>query len=221
MYEVRRIQTSGHFALPLETQTALKEHDPFHTWQVTWPNLPRGAVAFQVVTTPLLPPTHKKWSEGNADVTAKNGQRGTVNAGSAKGFLAKNCLLPVLSAIWLVIKISWTIFWGLFSFVIEWFRPLPMRAQKLLRLLILPQRLNPADFKPIWQELSTIVKGKIDQTLFETSIRILVVADTGDEVNLRLNGLMAAFGQLSSSYQSLVTKTRLVCSWVTIWTAII
>ncbi len=33
-----------------------------------------------------------------------------------------------------------------------------------------------------------------------------MVADNGDEVNLRLNGLLAAFGQLSSSYQSLVTK---------------
>ena len=63
------------------------------------------------------------------------------------------------------------------------------------------QILNPYE-----QELSTIVKGKIDQTLFEASIRILVVADTSDEVNLRLNGLMAAFGQLNSSYQSLVTK---------------
>jgi hypothetical protein len=124
-----------------------------------------------------------------------------------KDMLQKIVSLPVISIFWMVIRLIWVIVWGLFSFVVETVVTVANDGTKTPQIIDTSTKVKPQQIlNPYEQELSTIVKGKIDQTLFETSIRILVVADNNDEVNLRLNGLMAAFGQLSSSYQSLVTK---------------
>jgi shikimate kinase len=209
---LEEFKLSGHFALPLETQTALKEHDPISYLTGNMTKLTSGElVAFQVVTTPLLPPTHKNDLKEMQTLRRRMVKGEPLTPVLQKDFLQKIVSLPVLSAIWLVIKISWTIFWGLFSFVIEMISTVANENSKTPQIMNTTPKVKPQQIlNPYEQELSTIIKGKIDQTLFETSIRILVVADTGDEVNLRLNGLMAAFGQLSSSYQSLVTKHGLI-----------
>lgn len=53
------------------------------------------------------------------------------------------------------------------------------------------------------EELKITIKNKIDQPLFETSIRLLAVSK---DSQMRINGLLAALGQMNSSYQSFKTK---------------
>jgi hypothetical protein len=205
---LEEFKLSGHFALPLETQTALKEHDPISYLTGNMTKLTSGElVAFQVVTTPLLSPTHKKDLKEMQIFKQRMVRGEPLTPVLQKDFLQKVVSLPVISAFWVVVKIIWFIIWGLFSFVMEMIVTVANEGSKSPQIIDTTPKIKPQQIlNPYEQELSTIVKGKIDQTLFETSIRILVVADTNDEVNLRLNGLMAAFGQLSSSYQSLVTK---------------
>ncbi len=58
---LEEFKLSGHFALPLETQTALKEHDPISYLTGNMTKLASDElISFQVVTTPLLSSTHKK-----------------------------------------------------------------------------------------------------------------------------------------------------------------
>jgi hypothetical protein len=205
---LEEFKLSGHFALPLETQTALKEHDPISYLTGNMTKLVSGElISFQVVTTPLLSSTHRKDLKEMQILRRRMVKGEPLTPVLQKDFLQKVVSLPVISAFWMVIRIVWVIVWGLFNFVMEMVVTVANESSKTPRIIDTTPKVKPQQIlNPYEQELSTIVKGKIDQTLFETSIRILVVADTSDEVNLRLNGLMAAFGQLSSSYQSLVTK---------------
>ncbi len=206
---LEEFKLSGHFALPLETQTALKEHDPISYLTGNMTKLASGElISFQVVTTPLLSSTHKKDLKEMQTLKQRMVKGEPLTPVLQKDFLQKVVSLPVISIFWMVIRIIWIIVWGLFNFVMEMIVTVANENSKTPHVFVdTTPKVKPQQIlNPYEQELSTIVKGKIDQELFETSIRILVVADSGDEVNLRLNGLMAAFGQLNSSYQSLVTK---------------
>jgi len=72
--------------------------------------------------------------------------------------------------------------------------------------VVIPENiLNPYE-----RELATVIKGKIDQPLFEASIRLLVRMDNASDQTSRINGLLAALGQMSSSYQAFTTKGSLL-----------
>ncbi len=208
---LEEFKLSAHFALPLETQTVLKEHDPISYLTGNMTKLASGElVAFQVVTTPLLSSTHKKELKEMQILIRKMMKGEPLTPVLQKDLLQKVVSLPGISLVWLGIKLIWIIIWGLFSFVMEMVATMVHDSATITPSLIAPKPIVPQQIlNPYEQELSTIVKGKIDQELFETSIRILVVADTSDEVNLRLHGIMASFGQLGSSYQTLVTKRGL------------
>jgi hypothetical protein len=205
---LEEFKLSGHFALPLETQTALKEHDPISYLTGNMTKLATGElISFQVVTTPLLDSTHKKDLKKMQILQQRMIKGEPLTPVLQKNFLDKIVSLPVISIFWMVIRIMWIIFWGLFTFVMDAIVTVSSDGRNSLLANNSTPKVKPQQIlNPYEQELSTKVKGKIDQELFETSIRILVVAGDDDEVNLRLSGLMASFGQLTSSHQSLVTK---------------
>ena len=59
---------------------------------------------------------------------------------------------------------------------------------------------------PYEQELQTVVKEKIGQHLFETSIRVLIIAKSKVELESRAEGLYSSFGPFTSPYQGLTVK---------------
>ncbi len=210
---LEEFKLSGHFALPLETQKALKEHDPISYLTGNMTKIASGElIAFQVVTSPLLSHTHRKNTKEMQTLRRKMVKGEPLTPVLQKDLLQVIGSLPIFSVLWIAIKVTWFVVWGLFTFVIEMIMAVNSDGKYHPPVDTAPKFKPQQILNPYEQELSTIVKGKIDQTLFETSIRVLVVADTSHEVNLRLSGLTAAFGQLTSNYQSLEVKSGLLAS---------
>src|SRR6185437_6356306 len=104
-------------------------------------------------------------------------------------------------------KISLLILEFCFKFSVGMIMAVADSSGKSINTFSSPPPVKPqAVLNPYEQELQTLVRGKIDQTLFETSIRILVLTQDEVEANRRLSGLVSSLGPLSNSYQSLTTK---------------
>ena len=205
------LKLSKHFALPLKTQKQLSQHDPisYLTGNMTRLN-EKELISFQVVTTPVLSGSHPK------PVSQMRRLRYLMYKGEPlTSFLQKNPFekiveLSIISIIWLPIKGLLKIFKYAFLFMISIPSLLVDTNGKSVPILqsqpqVIPQQLlNPYEL-----ELKTVVKDKIDQPLFETTIRILVSVRDGEELELRLSGLLASFGPMSSAYQSLTTDSNL------------
>lgn len=205
------LKLAGHFALPLKTQTVLKEHDPisYLTGNMT-KLMPHELVSFQIVATPVLSKTHGKYITEIQKLRKKIVKGEPLAPVLKKSQFATFTSLPVISVIFTVLKFSLIALHAILGFCLEMIAGFvngPDSSGPLSPMILTNQQANREQIlNPYEQELSTIVKGKIDQELFETSIRILVVTERSDEVSLRLNGLMASFGQLGSSHQSFATK---------------
>ncbi|MDP3974053.1 MAG: type IV secretion system DNA-binding domain-containing protein [Candidatus Daviesbacteria bacterium] len=200
------LKLSSDFVLPLKSQKALSEHDPisFLIGQMT--KLKDGElVAFQLVTTPILSSIQGRVIKRKREMINRITQGLPLTP-----ILEKNSLFSSLPSLWWLIlgPLGWIGIFVLKSVVSFGYAILapnspsnpinqPSKAsEKHLQML-----LNPYE-----QELGTIVKEKLDQHLFETSIRILVASPDGDEVDSRADELVSSFGQFSSSQQSLETR---------------
>ncbi len=205
---IEEFKLSGHFALPLETQKTLKEHDPISYLTGNMTKLAPGElISFQVITTPLLFHTHDSYVHEMGKLKARIIKGEPLTPLLQKDIFQKIVSLPVISTLWLVIKIAVIIIFGLLGFVLEMIASMAHDSARVMPAVISQPQVKPQQIlNPYEQELSTVVKGKIDQKLFEVSIRLLVVANDKEEVNMRLNGLLASFGQLSSAHQSLTSK---------------
>jgi hypothetical protein len=67
---------------------------------------------------------------------------------------------------------------------------------------------------PYEQELREVIKGKVDQTLFETSLRLLIKTDNLEQSRTRSSGFLASLGSLGNAYQSLVQKSNVLLSFL-------
>ncbi len=200
------LKLSSDFVLPLKSQKALSEHDPisFLIGQMT--KLQDGElVAFQLVTTPVLSSIHGGVIKRRREIMNRIRQGLPLTP-----VLEKNSLFSHLPSLWwlllgpfvwvgiLIAKFLVALIYAILS-PNNPSNPInqPSKAsEKHLQML-----LNPYE-----QELGTIVKEKLDQHLFETSIRILVASPDSDEVDSRADELVSSFGQFTSSNQSLETK---------------
>lgn len=206
---IEDLSLSNHFALPLETQKALKEHDPISFLTGNMTKLADDEViSFQIVATPLLKGTHDRYLHSMTVLRHKMVKGEPLSPELQKGTIENILSLPVISLLWFVVKIAWTIVWGLFNFFMEALVMMGSDGKgKVMPVMLSEPQTKPQEIlNPYEQELSTTVKNKIDQKLFETSIRLMVISPEKEEVTLRLNGLLSTFGQLSSSFQSLIVN---------------
>lgn len=203
---ILELKLSSDFVLPLKSQKTLAEHDPISYLIGQMTKLKEEElVAFQVVTTPILSSIHGEV------IKRKQLMMNRIRRGlPLTPVLEKTSLTGFMPSFWwlLLDPIAWMGMFALKAFVTFVYSVLapnspsnpinqPMNTQdKKLQML-----LNPYE-----QELGLLVKEKLDQHLFETSIRILVASPDGDEVDDRTAELASSFGQFSSSQQSLETR---------------
>ncbi len=208
---VEEFKLSGHFTLSLETQKTLKEHDPISYLTGNMTKLDHNElISFQVITTPILSTMHERHFNEMNRLKHKLVKGEPLSPVLQKNGIQQFLSLPGISILWFVIKIPVFIIWNLFTFFLEVIATMVNEGGPTMPQSYLPQKIQPQQLlNPYEQEVSTVVKEKIDQKLFETSIRLLVLSKNPDEVTLRLNGLLASFGQLSSTYQSFTTKSGL------------
>ncbi len=205
---------SDHISLPLNMQKNLDEYDPISYLTGVMTKLqPTELVAYQVVITPLLSSIHTKEAKELNRIQKKihNGEplAPEVFPNIIMHTFRFIVSLPVISLLWLLTKITFAIVLGIVKFIfgiIEiaatiYAKVPPSQNSNAPRL---PSEMT----SPYERELKTIVKDKLDQSLFEVSIRMLVYAKEEKDLDMRTSGFVAALGPFSSSYQSLVSSHR-------------
>lgn len=200
------LKLSSDFVLPLKSQKALKEHDPISYLIGQMTKLKDGElIAFQVVTTPIVSSIQRNVIKRKREMMNRISQGLPLTP-----VLEKNSIFSSKPSFWWLI-LGLPVWVGMFvlktaiSFIYTILDPnspsnpinQPSKAaEKQLQMM-----LNPYE-----QELGVIVKEKLDQHLFETSIRILVTSSDIDEATSRADELVSSFGQFTSSQQSLEEK---------------
>lgn len=204
------LKLANHFALPLEDQKTLAENDPITYLTGAMTNLKsKDLISYQIVVTPIISEFHQKIVKQLAELKTKLYQGLPLTSSLFKTGLQKLEDIPVLSILYFLIKIIWKISSAIISFVfsmiIGFFDTSGKSVPFLQRKTVSPQTiLNPYE-----EQLALVVKNKIDSSLFETSIRLLIIGRNNEEIKTKASGLLASFGQLSSSYQSLIIKRYL------------
>jgi len=199
---VTELALANDFAFPLNTHEDLSKHDPisYLTGNMTKLKLDES-MSFQVVITPLTKKSHHRefrhisklkqriyYSYPLGDELFNTSWRKALSSSP----LAIIKLL--LKAIELVVKF-------MLSMVIAFFDSSGDRVPFLAKTQMNDPRREIQN--PYEEQLQGEIKGKIDQPLFETSIRLLVQADDKNQYRLRTSGFLASFASLGTSYQSL------------------
>ncbi len=213
---VVEFKLAAPFSLPLSKQKTLDEHDPisYLTGNMTKLNNDE-LISFQIITTPVLNGTHKSLVNKMNELRKIIYQRQPLTPLLNENILQKIADLPgvfvipfFLKCIFSVVKFVWMFVYSmLLAFMDPNSKTIPflMASKAIENATANQQLLNPYE-----QELLQIVKEKIDQPLFETSIRMLVITKEPEEFDSRVSGLIASFGAMSSAYQSIATKSSLL-----------
>lgn len=200
------LKLSNEFTLPLKEQQVLGEHDfiSFLTGHMT--KLKMGElISFQVVTSPILNSVH------GYEVKRIQKFRSNINRGIPvtrllnENMFQKLISLPPFSIILLILFPLFFVIGVVIKFIIAAFQlvldsnatTIPIFDSERPRVPI-QELLNPYE-----KERQEAVKGKIDQGLFETSIRLLIQVSDTNNFNSRVSGFLSSLGPFSSIYQSL------------------
>ena len=203
---VIELKLASDFALPLQKHKTLEEHDPiaYLTGNMTKLNSDE-LIAFQAVVTPL-----SKYSHGSTLKHIGSIQQRIYANRSLVDKLFPNHLEKLMAIPWTILKfvalaVQFTIKFIMSMVIAVWDTKgdsVPF-FQKEPPVVVIQETQNPYE-----QQLKTDVKEKIDQPMFETSLRLLVRSSDAKHYHLRTSGFLASFGSLGSSYQSLILKTR-------------
>jgi hypothetical protein len=188
--QVVELRLGNDFVLPLDTNKVLEEHDPIAYLTGHMRNLAVDElVAVQIVTVPVFSNTHE-------DVLRRVNEfanRIALNHELASKFKRERMSVPdilfmtVLMPFW-ALAMGLKFCWSVLSVLAE--HGLSNEAKRSIG-------------DPYEQELGMMVKEKLDQHLFEVSIRVLVSAPESHEQWARMNALVSAFGTYTSARQSL------------------
>ena len=193
---VIELALNADFALPLKEHKAITEHDPiaYITGQMT-KLADKELIVYQIVTVPVISATHSAVTRHarnlrhrialNKELSSQLRQQSTLRR------IIKIVFYPPL---WLVMMA--------FKFVAGMFEVFFSSSHEL------PHYLKSDTDKrrttdPYELELGTAIKAKLDQPLYEVTMRLLVTAPSTEFVQSRLEALITAFRPFASSYQSI------------------
>jgi len=202
------LKLSSHFALPLQTQKTLSENDPISYLTGNMTNLKTDElISFQIIVSPVMNVFHQKIIMELKELKTRIYRGLPLTDAVQKNTFQKLVALPGISIIWFLVKGIGKILHLLFMFIISIIPAIMDTSGKSVPIFQTPPASPQEILNPYEQELSGIIKDKIDRSLFETSIRLLVITRKDEENKTRVNGLLASLGQLNSPYQSLVVKS--------------
>jgi len=198
-----------HFAYPLEKQNILREHDPVAYITGMMTKLEAGElISFQIVLSPTKTREASKISMmilRNQDVLA---------------YLDRIRLPAILSFVFgiltILVKLINKIGWELQGIVTELthgsaqnpaFAYQMSEYQQQLKII---NRVKPArTLSSFEEEAIKSVQEKVDQSLFEASVRALIVVKNKKELRVRIQGLKSSFAPFTvPKYQSLRAKNH-------------
>lgn len=187
----------NHFAFSLKRQNELEEHDPiaYITGSMT-KLMPDELVSFQLIAAPVRKSSIKDIKRISHLIYKNKDLVEGLNrtSGSNWIFIALKVVVHLFLHI-LMLPIGILVF-----FVSDSnegpFLNLPFEKKK-------DKTLNPYQ-----SELEVTVKGKLDQPIFSTSIRLIVVGNKL-EAQKRIRGFTSSLSTYSNSYQALVQSGRI------------
>jgi hypothetical protein len=200
---VFELKLSCDFVLPLQDHKALAEHDPiaYLTGHMT-KLAPHEMVAFQIVTTPVYPTTHRRVTRRVTKMQhtiALNREISTqlVRQRTPLGFMVWLLWYPplwFLAAMGKLLGAVGDIFFTVFS-----------RDHELPAFMKGDAKKRPTS-NPYEQELGGIIKTKLDQQLFEVTMRLMVAASDQEAMDNKLNALLATLEPFATPYQSIAFR---------------
>lgn len=208
---ISEFKLSNNFAFPLGRHKNLSEYDPISYLTGNMTKLKAGEqMIFQAVVTPLNRRVHLKEHKHierlrkqiylNQPLADELFQTSFRKAFSSSPLMILRLVLKVVEA---VIKF-------VFSMIIAFW---DTKGDRVPYLAKQPGRNRKEDIKnPYEQELQAEMRSKIDQPLFETSLRLLVRSTDVVDFHQRTAGFLASFNSLGNSYQSLILKNRSLLS---------
>ena len=208
---ISELKLSSHFALPLKSQKTLSEHDliSYLTGNMTKLN-PNELISFQAVLTPVLNHTHQNIVREMNELKRRMYKGLPLTSSLDNGDLKKILSLPGISLVAGILKVFLKILNLAILFVISIPWAIADSTGKSVPILYTPPPVSQEILNPYETDLSTVVKEKIGQPLFEASIRLLVVSKGKNDADTRLEnrvaGFLAALGPLGSPYQSIGEK---------------
>jgi len=189
------LQLAADFVLPLEGQEAVEEHDPMAYFFGQMTKLsPTDLIALQFVTSPVHAGTHHRVTRHVRKL------RQSISDGMALGPL----LRPIQPVPHWITLLVFPPLWVL------------LMAVKLIislpRLIIDPDSPNLTVFEPsrrvvatsvdpFEEDLKAAIKGKLDQQLFETSVRVYVQASSPAKAYTKTTSIVSAFNPFANGRQ--------------------
>lgn len=196
---VVELKLNADFILPLKSHKTLDEHDPFAYLTGHMTKLaPDELVAYQIVAVPVYSNTHHRvWRR-------RNHMEGRMSLGKEVSSKIKRQRSPLNYALWMLwYPPVWAIaamgkivmfFGGFIAAVLLDIEDRSGNTEKR-------RSDNPYDI-----EMGQIIKEKLDQQLFEVTIRILVSSPDSATHYSRMNAMVEAFRPFRSTYQSIGTR---------------
>lgn len=198
-FEVVEFKLSHHFAFPLNKQSDLAKHDPiaYITGMMTKLH-PKELISLQLLIAPAKPAETKKIS----NIIFYNGELlDHLKSNNIPTFFKAPVLLLKLT-LSLIYSIVMLPFWAISTLATSEMTPLP----HLLGSKPKSDRIRT----PFENELVESINSKINQPLFESTIRLLVVVKNNRDLNERISGFISSFSSFSNhGHQAIVYKKNL------------
>ncbi len=200
---------SGSSFIPLYEQNTLAEHDPIAYITTHMTNLgKRDFVLFQAVCTPVLTDTHSRLTSRMRKIRYMAHKR--IDFSGELYYSAPLIILMFFARLFdAAMRLILTIFFMFTDFIMSFdgYKSKSPPNHELTKKRE-PKRIE--DLGPLKQDLLKSISSKIDQNLFEVSLRLFIAAkQNGDEINSRIRGIKSSFETFSSGYQRIITKGQL------------
>lgn len=189
-YGVIEFKLSDDFALPLNTQKVLMEHDPVSFLSGNMTKLSEGElIVFQIVATSTAGPEVREHIKKIKNDIYEGKLLSPVI--SKKEFRLFN--IPII----ILLLVSWPL--GLTLIIVRF-------ILYKLDIDLTPKNKIQTLSNLYEQEFQQVIKEKLGDGLFNTSIRIFILTKNEKEFENRKTGLISSFNQFKSPYQSLVPQ---------------
>jgi len=198
--EVIELKLGSDFVLPLKDHKALEEHDlmAFLTGHMT-KLLPDELVAYQIVAVPVYRSTHHRVARRQLHMKAR------IALGKEVWSQIKRQRTPLGYALWLLWYPPLWFLGAMGKFIAFGAGLIVAMAYPELESSHRHKDKRRAD-NPYDKDMMQLVKSKLDQQLYEVTIRILVSSPDQATHYSRLNALFESFRPFHTSYQSFGTR---------------
>lgn len=198
--QVVELRLGSDFILPLKDHKALEEHDLIAYLSGHMTKLaPDELVAFEIVAAPVLRSTHHRVTRRQQHIEGRlaSGKEVWSKTKQQRTGLGNLIWLFWYPPLWFVSSVA-RVIGAIFDTILS-----VLSSDHTLPAFMQSGRDKQRSDDPYGQEMSKLIKGKLDQQLYEVTMRILVSSPDGATHYSRINALVEAFKPFRNSYQSI------------------